>query len=187
MASRRKQQGSGKRRGRSKRNAWSAKTWLLVVGIALIVLVPAGWRIYEFTQLPGERFASQGHVHIPQGADPPNYNSNPPTSGPHYAALASAGVHSEAPPDPLLVHNMEDGYVVLWYKPGTEEETEERIQNLQNAAQGYRMTVIVPREEMDYNYALTAWTRLDAFDEFDLERARNFVDAYHGIDNHPRR
>ena len=39
---------------------------------------------------------------------------------------------------------------------------------------------------MKTRIALTAWTRLDTFDEFDENRIVRFIDAYRGIDHHKR-
>ncbi len=161
--------------------------WL--IGLVVLGLV-AALVLYNQRQaaaLPGEQVASQGNLHIAEGAPLPAYNTNPPTSGPHYPNIARAGTYDYELPDPLLVHNLEDGYVVLYYKMGTEEENQERMLNLENASRGFQRVVIAPRSTMDATYALTAWTRLDTFDEFDEARARDFIQAYHGIDHHPRR
>jgi hypothetical protein len=37
---------------------------------------------------------------------------------------------------------------------------------------------------MKTRIALTAWTRLDAFDTFDEGRINRFIKAYQGIDHH---
>jgi hypothetical protein len=39
---------------------------------------------------------------------------------------------------------------------------------------------------MRHRIALTAWTRLDAFDEFDEGRIHRFIRVYRGIDHHKR-
>ena len=39
---------------------------------------------------------------------------------------------------------------------------------------------------MKSRIALTAWTRLDAFEEFDESRIVNFIGRYRGIDHHKR-
>jgi hypothetical protein len=162
--------------------------WL--IGLAVVALI-AGSIVYSQVQranLPGEFYPNQGHTHIATVDTPhPPYNSNPPTSGWHVAQVARAGTYDYELPDALLVHNLEDGYVVLYYKMGTDEENAERIQNLENPTSGFNRVVIVPRTNMEATYALTAWTRLDKFDDFDEARVRRFVEAYHGIDNHPRR
>ncbi len=43
------------------------------------------------------------------------YNSTPPTSGPHYETLAAWGVHRPIRYE-HLVHNLEDGGVVIYYQ-----------------------------------------------------------------------
>ncbi|MDZ4296371.1 MAG: DUF3105 domain-containing protein, partial [Patescibacteria group bacterium] len=38
--------------------------------------------------------------------------------------------------------------------------------------------VVVPGPNLDTRFALTAWTRLDKFEDFDEERVRRFIKAY---------
>jgi hypothetical protein len=44
--------------------------------------------------------------------------------------------------------------------------------------------VLAPYPGMPTRIALTAWTRLDAFDAFDEARIVRFIRAYRGIDHH---
>ena len=74
------------------------------------------------------------------------YNSDPPTSGWHTPELNSWGSYDYVIPDERLVHNMEDGGVVLWYSYGPPEENTRRINDLENVARGYRRVIIVPRD-----------------------------------------
>lgn len=159
----------------------------MLAGIAAVVLLLGGlmvYRIAETANLPGERFSSQGNTHIRLDDDHPAYNSDPPTSGWHTPDLASWGTYDFVVPDERLIHNMEDGGVLLWYRMGTEDENADRIAALQQVARGYPRTVIAPREEMPTLYALTAWQRLQRFEDIDQEPMRAFIDAYHGIDHH---
>ncbi len=139
----------------------SLTPWLIGLGVALLILIPVGINIYRQAQLPGERFASLGNVHINQGAATPNYNSSPPTSGPHYPNLANWGSYTEELPDPSLIHNMEDAGVILWYRMGTPEENRAQVAALEGAynAARYRRVVIAPREDLETQYAMTAWQR----------------------------
>ena len=41
-------------------------------------------------------------------------------------------------------------------------------------------------KDMGSRIALTAWQRLDKFDDFDAQRIRAFIERYEGIDNHVR-
>jgi len=178
---------TGKYRKGTPKKRFNPTPWLIGLGVALLILVPTGWNVYQRSQLPGERFPSQGNAHISEGAPRPDYNSNPPTSGPHYPNLAGWGSYDYELPDPLLVHNLEDGGVILWYKSGTPEENRANIEALEAAfdAGRYRRVVIAPRSDLETNYAMTAWQRLDTFDEIDPERIEAFLEAFEGIDHHP--
>jgi hypothetical protein len=49
-----------------------------------------------------------------------------------------------------------------------------------------RQVLLAPYPGLKTRLALTAWTRLDAFDEFDEARIERFIRAYRGIDHHKR-
>ena len=44
--------------------------------------------------------------------------------------------------------------------------------------------ILAPYPGMRTRIALTAWTRLDAFDDLDEARIVRFIRAYRGIDHH---
>jgi len=156
--------------------------------VLALIVVPIVLEAVQAANLPGERFPSQGNRHVPLGAEVPAYNSDPPTSGPHTNALVPWGVYGpedEVPHDQMLIHNMEDGGVVLWYRPSDDPtETDARITTLERAADGYRRIVIVPRADMPTDFALTAWQRLQRFESADVEGMRAFVEAFEGVDHH---
>lgn len=180
---------------RSKRRRATPKPnrlpWVIgIVAVVALIAVPIVLEAVRASSLPGERFSSQGNRHVDLGANVAPYNSNPPTSGPHTARLASWGVYGPedaTPHDQELLHNMEDGGVVLWYRPADDAaETDRRIAGLEEVAEGFRRVVIVPRSDMPTAFALTAWQRLQRFDELEPDAMRSFLEAYEGIDNHAR-
>ena len=173
------------RRGRRKGNPLP---WIVGLGgLAVLVVVQIGINVYREATAPGERFASQGNVHVSLGTSTPAYNSDPPTSGWHTPDLAAWGTYVEPQPDQRLVHNMEDGGVILWYEAGTPEENEAQVAALQEVVDGrYSRVVIAPREGMPTPYAMTAWQRLERFDAIDTVAMQAFLAAYHGLDHHPR-
>ena len=164
----------------------SRTPWLIGAGVLLLIATPIGINFYRQSQLPGERFRSLGNAHIGEEATP-RYNSNPPTSGPHLPYTAGWGAYTEVQPDPLLVHNLEDAGVILWYKSGTPEENAAQVSALENAydARRYRRVVIAPRKNLDTRYAMTAWGRLETFDEINPEQINTFMEAFEGVDHHP--
>lgn len=71
------------------------------------------WR--EFTKpLPGQVLSSMGENHV-SDISGVEYNSNPPTSGPHFPIWAKPGVYDRVISDGYLIHSLEHGYVVASY------------------------------------------------------------------------
>jgi len=133
--------------------------------------------------MPGQSVPSLGNRHIPQGADAlVQYNSDPPTSGPHYGSLAPWGVHDRPIPKGLQVHNLEDGGVLVQYNCSDCPELVEKLRKIVSRHPTH--VILAPYPSMKSRIALTAWGRIDTFEEFDEKRIARFIDAYRGIDHH---
>jgi len=79
------------------------------------------------------------------------------------------------------VHNLEDGGVLVQYNC----ECPELVEQLRAIVRRYdRQVILAPYPTMKSRIALTAWTRIDAFDAFDETRIVRFIEAYRGIDHH---
>ncbi len=156
---------------------------ILAATTAVVVAVVVGYFAYRAAaNLPGVLMPDQGNLHIPT-ADSPHepYNSDPPTSGPHLPYIAPWGVHTRPIPPPLQVHNLEDGGVLVQYNC----ECPELVEKLRAIVRRYdRHVILAPYPPMKSRIVLTAWTRLDAFEEPDEKRIVRFIEAYRGIDHH---
>lgn len=88
-------------------------------GIGIAILAVIGFIVWQGVRpRPGEVVPVMQSEHIPTDSDPGQYNSDPPTSGPHYPEEARAGFHDSNNykyPAGYLVHNLEHGYVIFWY------------------------------------------------------------------------
>jgi hypothetical protein len=132
---------------------------------------------------PGELVANLGNQHITAPETFHNYNSTPPTSGPHWGQLAPWGVSDEPLPNELQVHNLEDGGVGVQYN--CPEGCPDLVAQLEEIVRQYPDRVFMaPYPDMKSTIALTAWNRIDTFEEFDAERINAFIRAYRGIDHH---
>ena len=182
-----------KRRSRQQRQLRRAALWsLAIVGVAAIIIASGVWLWRETADAvesqPGTTVPDLGNLHIAEGTRSPTpYNSTPPTSGPHYPFLARWGVHTEPLSDELQVHNLEDGGVVIQYR--CDEPCPELVEQLTAAGQPYLSSphpyvVLAPYPEMENRIALTAWGRIDRFEEFDEERIRRFIEVYRCTDWH---
>jgi hypothetical protein len=167
--------------------------WLLV---GAFIIVGLGW--YLARPRPGQPVPNLGNAHI-ASVDSPHapYNSIPPTSGPHLGNIAPWGISDGPIPDESQIHNLEDGGVMVqyWCGDGTDQLSgldyqagcPELVDQLSAIVSGYHSEVILaPYPGLDARIALTAWNRIDKFDEFDEQRIRQFINAYRGIDHHVR-
>lgn len=181
----------------SKTKLLSSKVIIIFITIIIIIFFLAWLFIESSKPLPGEKIADLGRGHVEIGKEI-EYNSNPPTSGPHYADWVRAGIYETERDDRNLVHSLEHGYVILSVKCNSpsgarseklEEATESgelsgecknRKDQLAKVyeSKGKRKLIVVPREDLETNFALTAWTYLDKFDPFDEARIEKFIDAH---------
>jgi hypothetical protein len=83
------------------------------------------------------------------------YKQNPPNSGRHYQIPADDGLYQKAPPDVTLVHVQEHGRIVIWAKPSLPRDVRQQLRALFDE-DNYQM-VVVPRANMPYQVAATAW------------------------------
>jgi len=151
--------------------------------IAVVVIVAIGYGLFllgKETAPEGEDFSrvipllQAGHV---TAGSLPEYNSNPPTSGPHYAQTARSGFREEIIPDQNIVHNLEHGDIWIAYHPRVSDEIKEELKRF-----GAAKVIITPREANDTDIALAAWGRLDSFDiennTLPKERIEDFIKRY---------
>jgi len=165
---------------RRKYRRWAG--WTIGVFLALGAL---GWLLAEQQQsLPGEAVpVMEDQSHIPDVTSPHTpYNSDPPTSGPHVENIARWGVHQEPLPKELLVHNLEDGGVVIYYNRSADEAAVKQLEAI--VGRYPQHVVLVPYPEMDNPITLTAWGRMDRLQTPEEERIVRFIEAYAGIDHH---
>lgn len=132
-----------------------------------------------------QSFADQGNMHL-AGPDSvyDGYNSDPPTSGPHAPTRPVWGVHPRPISKALQVHALEDAGVLVQYN--CPAGCPDLVARLEPVVRRYPTEVILaPYPGMPHRIALTAWTKLDAFDEFDEARIVRFIGKFRGIDHHP--
>lgn len=147
---------------------WNRIAWLvggavvlgLAVIIALSVTAPPPPELEAVDTYP-----DMGVVHLADGAPVPEYNSDPPTSGPHAAVPAPCGIYRQPVPDISALHSMEHGAVVIQYDPGLEPARRDQIEDIARSLGGE--VLVAPRPDNPANIALTAWTKRLLLNEID--------------------
>ena len=160
-----------------KRKFRNAAIWLLVVA----AIAGGAYWVVQYSdksesRKPGEAVPDLGRNHIAVGTQHEPYNSNPPTSGPHYEQWAKWGVYDEPVPDEQLIHNLEHGGIWISYR---DKDKQDLIDKLKNVAEDYSVKVILTyRPENDSPIALAAWTRLLKLQSFDEKQIKGFIRAF---------
>jgi len=152
--------------------------------IALIVIGGVGFGLFLLLKQEaplGQDYSTSipelGRSHIEVGSPRPDYNSNPPSSGLHYAETARTGFREEAIPDEYLVHNLEHGDIWIAFHPRISDEVKDQLKGFAGGK-----VIVTPREANDFDISLVAWTRLDSFNigstGLDEQRIRDFIGRY---------
>lgn len=100
-------------------------------------------------------------ITTPTGTSP-LWNTNPPTSGPHYEIPAVWGAYSEPVNMAQLVHNLEHGGIYILYGPRVPASTVAELKSFYD--DHTRGTILAPLPSLGNKIALGAWTTKDAND-----------------------
>lgn len=124
--------------------------------------------------LMGQEVIEEGRSHLPDDT-PIQYNSNPPAGGNHYATTAHQGVYDTPPPDGNLVHSLEHGAVILWYKPDLPKEDIEKLKKIFNETSG--KGIMTPRKGLDVPVAVSSWGRVLKLQAIDERKIKLFFET----------
>ena len=101
-------------------------------------------------------FRANSREHTEDLAEQIGYSSSPPTSGKHFVEPAEDGAYDEAPDAKQLVHTMEHGRVIIWFKRNLPEEQRANLKALFDE-DTYQMVITPDPTRMRYQVAATAW------------------------------
>jgi len=125
-------------------------------------------------------------AHVEEGQDPGPFNTDPPSSGRHYAADLEAGFYEEGAleqygpyPAGYLVHNLEHGYVIFWYNCELLDEKacaslKDQIQDAMDEVDNFKV-IAFPWTSINFPVVLTSWGKMQQFEKFDVDAAVAFV------------
>lgn len=123
-------------------------------------------------------FSDFGQNHIPEGSQRPDYNSDPPTSGPHYPDPAKEKFYNKEIPDEFLVHNLEHGDIWISYNPRISDTVKNELKKFADDSK----VIITLRPKNEFDISLAAWIRLDSFNVengvLDEVRIDDFIKRY---------
>lgn len=159
---------------------------VVVLPLLGFVLIPAP-KSQAARPLMGEKMSDQGSAHVARGATHPAYNSNPPASGWHTGdGVAGGGIKTEQVADELVLHSMEHGAAVVWYKADLTKDEIAKIQTAYDAAK-IAKKIMIPRANLDVPVALVSWGYLLKLQTIDSAQITAFLlsNSGHGLENAP--
>ena len=124
-----------------------------------------------------KEYDDQGYDHIRPGEPHPAYNSNPPTSGWHWAQAQEWGVYDRLQVQEQLVHNLEHGGIVIQYNNLSPAELQRIIEFVRRNPR-HLLVAPYPGLPRGVRVAVTAWTYLLECDGVNLEALAEFVDEF---------
>lgn len=170
---------------------------LITMAVLVLVLAGVGMLIFREQQKRNQPIGAaaaeagcsevqtpelQDADHIAEGSSHAPYSSDPPTSGPHYEQPADPSFY---PPDggvaaEQLVHNLEHGFIVIWYRPDASEQTLDDLRDIVD--QQPTATIANPYGGIPdgANYVLTAWGAMQSCEKVSQEVIDNFRREFQG-------
>ena len=174
---------------RSRRKKQKITRNIIWIGVGIVVVIVVGLVLWTILRpAAGENIAIMPNAdeHVEEGDNPGPFNTEPPTSGRHYANEYEAGFYEPsdsqvnvAYPEGYLIHNLEHGYVIFWYN--CELLDEDGCESLKGQVQGVidefdEVKLIgFPRASIQVPLVMTSWGRMQEFDSFDATLASDFI------------
>jgi Protein of unknown function (DUF3105) len=169
--------------------------WSLMVLTAAVIVVSSNvsWAAFAGTTkpapppasipLPGREVPTLPSPHIPYPGYPhAQYNSLPPTSGPHVPWVILTGIYDQPVADEIGVHLLEHGHILIQYAPATPAA---QIATLRAIALRYPSDVLLaPYPKLGSGIALTAWGRIEILPRVDTDAITQFTTLLRGRYDH---
>jgi len=113
---------------------------------------------------------------------PVEYQTMPPTSGPHFPDPTAPGFYTTRPAFGYLVHSLEHGSVVIYYDPAQlSPEIEKSLRAFVKANSDTEVGIVaVPGTDFKYPFILTAWDKMLKLDKYDPRVVTAFLAEYLG-------
>lgn len=105
-----------------------------------------------------ESFRATSREHLADLTQKVKYASQPPTSGNHFQVPAEDGSYEDPPDAKELVHTLEHGRVVVWFKKSLPGDARAALKAYYDD-DSYQMVLVPDTTKMKYDVAATAWNR----------------------------
>lgn len=105
-----------------------------------------------------ESYKAKSREHVADLSLKIDYASKPPTSGDHYQEWADDDAYEDPPDAKELVHTMEHGRVIIWFKKNLTADQRASLKAYYDS-DTYQLVLVPDETGMPYDVAVTAWNR----------------------------
>ncbi len=105
-----------------------------------------------------ESYPAQSREHVADLSEVIRYESKPPTSGDHFQEPAEDKAYSDPPDVKQLVHTLEHGRIIIWFKKGLPADQRASLKKYYDE-DPYQVVLVPDTTGMTYQVAATAWNR----------------------------
>lgn len=157
----------------AKKSARKSSALTLILGLIILIGVPALWWSSRTPAGPNNEveveIMSREHIGSTDGIV---YNSNPPTSGPHFSNWEQDwDFYDTDLPMGGLIHNMEHGGVVVLYRSSVDDATKEQLK--QFTKDNFK-TIAAMNDDIPSPIAMASWGVYEWFETFDEAAMKRF-------------
>lgn len=112
--------------------------------------------------------------------EPVQYEMNIPTSGTHSPHDLKFGFYTEMPPYEKLVHNLEHGDIIIYYRSDAKSELIDQLKYFVKYREEGAGILAVPNEDIPAGKELvvTAWTKTMELSSYDEQKIGTFIYDY---------
>lgn len=170
----------------------SGAAWMLVPVVAAVLIIGGalffsnrGSAASNDLLKDVKTYADSGHNHVKSIIEQhPGYSTTPPTSGWHMPGLLPWSFYDKPQSYEYLVHNMEDGGVIMYYSPKASDAVTQQLRTLRETVNP-KFSVVAPGQaDQPEEVILTAWTVMLREPTFDSAKTEAFLRKYAGVDHH---
>lgn len=158
----------------------------IALGIGAIVALSVWWARRPVPPTPGAIYEDQKQEHVPL-EEKHTYNSNPPSSGPHFGSPANWGIYDYEVNDKIFIHNLEHGGIWIAYRPSIGADAAGELKAIIDSYGGSKF-VMAPRAANDADIAIAAWTHVYKFDlsggHLSQQQKTDIITFYKKLKNH---
>lgn len=178
-----KERAAIQKKGRFIKNTAHILIGASIVAFGLFFLQNAGGSTYDVSKLDNNAVIDvtddkyYGATHT---EEPIHYEMKIPTSGPHNPHDIQFGFYTDFPGYPYLVHNMEHGDIIIYYREDASDMLKEHLKYLAKFRKAGSGILAVPNKDIPdgSEVVVTAWTKTMKLDKFDDAKVGTFINRY---------